>query len=110
MLGEEVVVEQRRAGLDEVEQRLALAGSADLQGQLAKVAALRCALACFQNDLPQAELYADLALRDLREEDSSFRADTYHALGDTYRGHGRWSEARALEYSSSLGRPSTISP
>jgi LuxR family maltose regulon positive regulatory protein len=81
--------------LDEVEQRLALAGSADLLGQLAKVAALRCALACFQNDLPQAELYADLALRDLREEDCAFRADTYHALGDTYRGHGRWSEARA---------------
>jgi LuxR family maltose regulon positive regulatory protein len=51
--------------LDEVEQRLAFVGNQDLQWQMAKVAALRCAIACFQNDLARAEMYADQALRDL---------------------------------------------
>ena len=36
------------------------------------------------------------ALQDLPGEDHGFRADIYHALGDTYRGHGRWPEAEAL--------------
>jgi LuxR family maltose regulon positive regulatory protein len=81
--------------LDGVEQRLALAESDDKPRQLAKVAMLRCAIACFQNDLVRAELFADRALRDLREEDHSFRADIYHALGDTYRQNGRWEAAHA---------------
>ncbi len=81
--------------LDKVEQRLMRVESEDRQGQLGKVAMLRCALACFQNDLARAEMYADQALRDLREDDLSYRADIYHALGDTYRGHGQWGEARS---------------
>jgi LuxR family maltose regulon positive regulatory protein len=81
--------------LDEVEQRLAGAEGEDSRRQLAKVAALRCAIACFQNDLVRAEKYADQALRDLPEEDLSYRADTYHALGEIYGRHGRWGEARA---------------
>jgi LuxR family maltose regulon positive regulatory protein len=81
--------------LDRVEQRLADAENEDTQRQLAKVATLRCAIACFQNDLARAEKYADQALRDLPEEDLSNRADTYHALGETYGRHGRWGEARA---------------
>lgn len=81
--------------LDRVEQRLAGAENEDTQRQLAKVAALRCAIACFQNDLTRAEKYADQALRDLPEEELSYRADTYHALGETYGRHGRWGEARA---------------
>jgi LuxR family maltose regulon positive regulatory protein len=81
--------------LDGVEQRLALAESDDKPRQLAKVAMLRCAIACFHNDLARAELFADRALRDLREEDHSFQADIYHALGDTYRQNGRWEAAHA---------------
>ena len=81
--------------LDEVEQRLALAESEDTRWQLARVTAVRCSIACFQNDLARAETYADQALRDLPEEDLSFRADIYHALGDTYRRNGRWEEAQS---------------
>jgi LuxR family maltose regulon positive regulatory protein len=52
-------------------------------------------MACIQNDLAQAEEYADQALRDLRDESLSFRASIYHALGDIYRRNGRWEEAHA---------------
>ncbi|HET8646929.1 MAG TPA: LuxR C-terminal-related transcriptional regulator, partial [Vicinamibacteria bacterium] len=43
------------------------------------------------------------ALANLPEDDEIFRADLYQALGDTYRMHGRWAEAkanylRAMEY------------
>ena len=48
-----------------------------------------------QNDLPRAEALAERALQDLREESASFRAGIYHALGDTYRRHARWEEAKA---------------
>lgn len=81
--------------LDQVEARLALAESAAQPRQLARIATLRCAVACFQNDLPRAEHYADQALRGLGEEDLSYRADTFHALGDTYRRHRLWAESRA---------------
>jgi LuxR family transcriptional regulator, maltose regulon positive regulatory protein len=81
--------------LDRVEQRLVVAESADRQWQLARVTAVRCFIACFENDLSAAEMFADQGLRDLPEDDLSFRADIYHALGDTYRGNGRWEEARA---------------
>ena len=80
--------------LDEVEQRLAPAQSEDTRWYQARVTAMRCFMACFHNDLARAETYADQALRDLPEADLSFRADTYQALGDTYRSHGRWEEAR----------------
>jgi LuxR family maltose regulon positive regulatory protein len=81
--------------LDDIE-RLALAQSEDSRWQLARVTAMRCFIACFQHDLAGAESYADQALRDLPEEDDfGFRPDIYGALGDTYRHHGRWEEAKA---------------
>ncbi|MGH6915793.1 MAG: tetratricopeptide repeat protein, partial [Geminicoccales bacterium] len=81
--------------IDRVERELAGTPGEDRQGQLAKVAMLRCAVACFRNQLDQAEVYADQALRDLPDDDRMYRADTYHALGDTYSRNGRWDEARA---------------
>jgi LuxR family maltose regulon positive regulatory protein len=81
--------------LDGVEQRLGVAEREDKQWQLARVTAVRCFIACFENDLAAAEMFADQGLRDLPKDDLSFRADIYHALGDTYRGNGRWEEARA---------------
>lgn len=81
--------------LDEMEQ-VALAQSEEPRGQLAKVTAMRCFIACFQHDLAGAERYAGQALQDLpEEEDFGFRPDVYGALGDTYRHHGRWQEAKA---------------
>jgi LuxR family maltose regulon positive regulatory protein len=80
--------------VDEVEQRLAPVESEQARWQLARVKAIRCALACVQDDLARAEEYADQALRDLPKEDLSFQAEIYHALGDTYRRNGHWEEAR----------------
>jgi ATP/maltotriose-dependent transcriptional regulator MalT len=80
--------------LDAIEQQLALGQDADAPGQRAKVAVVRCAIACFQNDLPLAERYAEHALRDLPDDARSFRADTLQALGETYSRHGRWDDAR----------------
>jgi LuxR family maltose regulon positive regulatory protein len=80
--------------IDEVEQGLAQAKRADTDWQLARVTAVRCAIACFQNDLTQAEAYADISLQGLPPADRTFRTIIYHALGDTYRHHGRWMEAR----------------
>jgi LuxR family maltose regulon positive regulatory protein len=80
--------------IDAVEQRLALRKQADTRWQQARVSALRCALACFENDLPGAEMYADSALEGLPQEDHTFRAAIHQALGDTYRRKGRWQEAR----------------
>lgn len=79
--------------LDQIEQR-ARATNGDMNGSLARVTATRCFIACFANDLSRAVTYANEALRDLPEEDAGYRADVYHALGDTYRGNGRWTEAR----------------
>jgi LuxR family transcriptional regulator, maltose regulon positive regulatory protein len=81
--------------VDAVEQGLALTEREDTRWQLARVTAVRCAIACFQNDLTHAESYADSALQELPKADHSFRAIIHHALGDTYRGNGRWEEARA---------------
>lgn len=80
--------------IDEVEQRLAPAEAKDVRWQLAMVAAVRCFIACIQNDVARAEAHADQALHDLRDESLSFRASIYHALGDTYRRNGRWGEAK----------------
>lgn len=81
--------------VDAVEQGLALAEGEDTRRQLARVTAVRCAIACFQNDLARAETYAGSALQDLPEADHTFRAAIHHALGDTYRRNGRWEEAQA---------------
>lgn len=78
--------------LDRVERLAHEQGSEML---LARVTALRCSLACFQNDLPQAEKYAEQALQILPEGDLEFRAGIYGALGDTYRHYGYWQEAQA---------------
>jgi len=78
----------------EVEQRLALEENEETRWPLARVSAVRCSIACFQNDLARAESYANRALQDLPEEDHAFRAVIHHALGDTYRRNGRWEEAR----------------
>lgn len=81
--------------IDDVEQRLTLVQTENTRWQLAIVTAVRCFVACIQNDLAQAKVLADQALPDLREESASFRASVYHALGDTYRRNGRWDEAKA---------------
>lgn len=81
--------------LDAVEQRLMSTRSKDSRPQLGRVNAIRCYLACFQSDIERAETYANEALVELRDDDLSFRADIYQALGDTYRANGRWEEARA---------------
>ena len=80
--------------IDEVEQGLESEAAGPVRWQLARVKAVRCALACGQNDLPHAEQYAGLALRDLRPDDYFFYGMINVSLGDTYRLNGRWSEAR----------------
>ena len=81
--------------VDDVERRLAPTSGGDIPWQRAKITAFRCFVACFQSDLDQAEVFAAAALRDLPEEDFAYRADVYHALGETYGRHGRWEQARA---------------
>jgi LuxR family maltose regulon positive regulatory protein len=90
--------------VDDVEQKLAHADGDSARWQLAKVTAIRCAIACMQNNLTQAQAYADQALRDLPDEDLGFRPLIYGALGDSYRQHGRWEEAKAC-YLEALGFP-----
>jgi LuxR family maltose regulon positive regulatory protein len=89
--------------VDDVEQRLAHVQAERARVPLAKVTAIRCAIACMQNDLVRAEALAARALRDLPEEDAAFRGLIHGALGDSYRQNGRWHEAeawyvKALEY------------
>jgi LuxR family maltose regulon positive regulatory protein len=80
--------------LEEVEHRLASAERDDTLPQLARVSAVRCSIACFQNDLAQAESFADRASHDLPDKDHLFRAIMYGSLGDTYRRNGRWGKAK----------------
>jgi LuxR family maltose regulon positive regulatory protein len=89
--------------LDDIEQWLVSVQGADVRRQQARVTAMRCFIACFQNDLTQAESLADQALQDLPEEDLGFRPSIFGALGDTYRRNGFWEEAqesyrRVLDY------------
>lgn len=79
--------------VDDAEERARSIGVQGSPWLLARVTAFRCFIACFRNDVELAETFADQALRNLPEDDLSFRADIYHALGDTYRGNGRWAEA-----------------
>jgi LuxR family maltose regulon positive regulatory protein len=80
--------------IDEAEQRLRSVENEASRWQLGLTTAVRCFIACSQNDLAQAEIYAAQALPNLRAESLSFRASIYHALGDTYRRNGRWEEAK----------------
>lgn len=80
--------------IDEVERRLVPARSQLERRQLARVTAVRCAIACIGNEVAQAETYANQALQDLTEEDDSSLHLVYGALGDTYRSIGRWQDAR----------------
>ena len=80
--------------LEDVERRLAPAEREDVRERRARVTAIRCYLACFQNDLARAEAFAAQALRDLPPDDRGFRPGVFAALGDTYRQNGRWREAR----------------
>ena len=80
--------------VNDIEQRLVAVESEDTHWQLAKVLAVRCFIACSQNDLARAETYADRALRDLPDKDVGFRPGVYGALGDAYRRNGRWEEAK----------------
>ncbi|MGD8405377.1 MAG: LuxR C-terminal-related transcriptional regulator [Anaerolineales bacterium] len=79
--------------LDRVEQ-LALATEENVEFHQARVTAMRCNIACFQNDMARAEAFARQALQILSENDLDFRAGIYGALGDTYRRNGRWEEAK----------------
>ncbi|MEJ2600088.1 MAG: LuxR C-terminal-related transcriptional regulator [Anaerolineales bacterium] len=80
--------------VEQVEKRLESANGEDTHPQLAQVSAIRCSIACFQNDLSQAETSAEQAIRDLPAEDRFFRSILYISLGDTYRRNGRWAQAK----------------
>jgi LuxR family transcriptional regulator, maltose regulon positive regulatory protein len=80
--------------IDDAERRLIEQGDEDRRAQLARVSALRCYMACFTNDLEQAESYAEHALQDLARDDLTFRAGIHGALGDTYRRNGYWVQAK----------------
>ena len=82
--------------LDGVEQQLLATSGSVPTASLAKVTALRCYIACFQNDLTLAEALSDQALRDLPQDDVDFRPGIYGALGDTYRRNGYWKEAKTV--------------
>ena len=79
--------------LDEVE-RLAVSSGKEIDRYRAKVVAMRCNLACFQNDLGRAESFAAVALQTLPDDELNLRAGVYGALGDTYRRNGYWEEAK----------------
>jgi LuxR family transcriptional regulator, maltose regulon positive regulatory protein len=87
-------VRECRACLDGVEEKLAGRDDREADWQRARVTAVRCFVACMQNDLAQAEALAAQALRDLPESDANYRPGIYGALGDTYRRNARWEEAR----------------
>jgi LuxR family maltose regulon positive regulatory protein len=94
--------------LNEIEQRLLLRSVEESRSERAQVSAIRCFVACFQNDLARAETSANQALRDLPDEDHVFRPGIYGALGDTYSRHGLWKQAHAsylkvLDFPSSPG-------
>lgn len=80
--------------LGEIEERVRRSRSPDKREQLGKVATVRCAIACFLNDLPSAEVYASEAVNNLPEDDRIYRVSIYHALGDTYSRNARWIQAR----------------
>lgn len=77
-------------------ERIESSPRSDEQRSLGKIATVRCAIACFLNDLPLAENYASDALRDLSPEDRFYRTSVYHALGETYARNAFWEKAAEL--------------
>jgi LuxR family maltose regulon positive regulatory protein len=80
--------------VEDIEQRLLAVAAEDAGPQLAQVNAIRCSVACFQDDMARAEYYADQAVQDLRDGDRFFRGIIYGSLGDTYRRYGQWAKAK----------------
>lgn len=80
--------------LNEVEQQLTPADSESRRWQLTRVIAVRCLLACIQNDMTQAETFAQEALKALPDENIGWRSGIYNALGDVYRQNGQWEAAK----------------
>jgi LuxR family maltose regulon positive regulatory protein len=80
--------------LDEVEQ-VVLNNSDHPDLYRGKVIAMRCNVACFQNDLQRAKAFAYQAQQFLAAEDLDFRAGIFGSLGDTYRRNGLWQEAKS---------------
>jgi ATP/maltotriose-dependent transcriptional regulator MalT len=78
--------------LDEVEKHTL--NRSDHAANRGRVIAMRCSIACFQNDLSRAQTYASQALAFLAADDLDFRAGIYGALGDTYRRNGFWEKAK----------------
>jgi LuxR family maltose regulon positive regulatory protein len=81
--------------IDETEANLRAAPGPVEPWHMARIKAIRCGLACMQNDLATAERYADQAQHELQTDDVYFRAITNGSLGDAYRLNGRWAEAQA---------------
>lgn len=79
--------------LDRAEQ-LALAQGRDSHGVRARVTAIRCFIACYQNELAPAETLARQALEALPKDALDLRHGIFGSLGDTYRRNGRWEEAK----------------
>ena len=79
--------------LDELEQ-LTLSGSDHPDLLRGRVIAMRCNIACFQNDLQRAQAFASQALQFLPVDDLDFRAGIYGSLGDTYRRNSLWENAK----------------
>ncbi|HZD58716.1 MAG TPA: LuxR C-terminal-related transcriptional regulator, partial [Anaerolineales bacterium] len=80
--------------VQEVEQRLVSRGDAEVDLHLAWVNAVRCSIACFQNDLSRAEAFAEQSRQELPEEEYFFRSIILGSLGDTYRRNGLWEKSR----------------
>jgi LuxR family maltose regulon positive regulatory protein len=80
--------------LDDLELTLAPVESEQARWLMARVTAVRCALACIYNDLARAETLAASALQALPAVDHATRAMIHQALGDTYRRNGHWQAAR----------------
>ncbi|MCB8984510.1 MAG: hypothetical protein H6659_11840 [Ardenticatenaceae bacterium] len=79
--------------VEAIEQRLVQDERDDLRQQQAQINAIRCSIACFQNDLAQAEYFARTAFPALAAEKTLFQAIIYGSLGDTYRRNGLWKKA-----------------
>ncbi|MFN2202337.1 MAG: LuxR C-terminal-related transcriptional regulator [Caldilineaceae bacterium] len=79
--------------LDEIE-RSAADSSRESELRRTGISAMRCFIACFQNDLAKAEVFADQAMQEISEEHIDLRSGVYGALGDTYRRNGLWQKAQ----------------
>jgi LuxR family maltose regulon positive regulatory protein len=88
-------VEEGMNRIDDIERQLHASQLVDADAQLARVNGIRCFVACIRNDVAEAEKAAKLALLELPEDDLGFRPGIYGSLGDTYREHGRWEDAKA---------------